>query len=88
MSPDENIDGFFLTNEVQEILGTLKKREAEILRLYYGINCERSSTLEEIAVRYDLTRERVRQIKERAIKRLKHPSRNMALRKFYNGVEA
>ena len=86
-SPDENIDGFFLSHEVLGILGTLKKREATVLRLYYGIDCERSHTLEEIAVKYDLTRERIRQIKERAIKRLKHPSRNMALRKFYSGVE-
>ena len=64
------------------------KRESEVIRLYYGIDCERSHTLEEIAAKYDLTRERIRQIKERAIKRLKHPTRNTALRKFYSEVEA
>ena len=61
--------------------------EAEVLRLYYGIDCERSHTLEEIATKYGLTRERIRQIKERAIKRLKHPSRNAILRKFYTSKE-
>ncbi len=86
-SPDENIDGFYLTNEVLGILKTLGKRESEVIRLYYGIDCERSHTLEEIAVKYDLTRERIRQIKERAIKRLKHPTRNMALKKFYSEGE-
>jgi RNA polymerase primary sigma factor len=86
-SPDENIDGYFLGNEISELLGTLKKREAEVLKLYYGIDCERSHTLEEIAAKYGLTRERIRQIKERAIKRLKHPSRNAILRKFYTSKE-
>lgn len=83
-SPDEKIDGYFLNSGIADMLQTLKKREAEVLRLYYGIDCERSHTLEEIAARYGLTRERIRQIKERAIKRLKHPSRNSTLRKFYN----
>jgi RNA polymerase primary sigma factor len=83
-SPDERIDDYFLSNEINDLLSTLKKREAEVLRLYYGIDCERSHTLEEIAAKYNLTRERIRQIKERAIKRLKHPSRNALLRKFYS----
>ncbi|OGJ89359.1 MAG: RNA polymerase subunit sigma [Candidatus Raymondbacteria bacterium RifOxyC12_full_50_8] len=82
-SPDENIDGYFLSNELGDLLNTLKRREADVLRLYYGIDCERSHTLEEIAAKYGLTRERIRQIKERAIKRLKHPSRNASLRKFH-----
>ena len=82
-SPDDSIDGYFLGGELLKILATLNKRESEVLQLYFGIDCERSHTLEEIAVKYDLTRERIRQIKEKAIKRLKHPSRNMALRKFY-----
>jgi RNA polymerase primary sigma factor len=82
-SPDEKIDDYFLSNEINDLLNTLKKREADVLRLYYGIDCERSHTLEEIAAKYGLTRERIRQIKERAIKRLKHPSRNALLRKFY-----
>ena len=86
-SPDESIDGYFLGGELLKLLATLKKREAEVLRLYYGIDCERSHTLEEIAVKYNLTRERIRQIKERAIKRLKHPSRNASLRRFYSGEE-
>src|SRR3989339_415071 len=86
-SPDESIDGYFLGGEILKLFTTLKKREAEVLRLYYGIDRERSHTLEEIAIKYDLTRERIRQIKEGAIKRLKHPSRNAALKEFYSGVE-
>ena len=82
-SPDEHIDTYFLNNEIGGLLDTLHKREARVLRLYFGIDCERSHTLEEIAVEFDLTRERIRQIKERAIRRLKHPSRNTMLRKFY-----
>ena len=84
-SPDDNINGFFLNNQVSEVLDTLKKREADVLRLYYGIDHQQRYTLEEIATRYGLTRERIRQIKERAIKRLKHPSRNAVLRQFYSG---
>jgi RNA polymerase primary sigma factor len=83
-SPDESIDGYFLGGELLKLLTTLKKREGEVIRLYFGIGCERNHTLEEIAVKYDLTRERIRQIKERAIKRLKHPSRNASLRRFYS----
>jgi len=81
-APDEEIDGYFLNNEINGLLKTLKKREADVLRLYYGIDCGQSHTLEDIAARYSLTRERVRQIKVRAIMRLRHPSRNTALRRF------
>jgi RNA polymerase primary sigma factor len=84
-APDENLDGYFLNNEMSALLDTLKEREAKVLRLYFGIDCERSHTLEEIADRFKLTRERIRQIKERAIKRLKHPTRNAMLRKFHSG---
>jgi RNA polymerase primary sigma factor len=81
--PDAEIDGYFLNNKINGLLNTLKKREAKVIRLYFGIDCEKSHTLDEIALKYGLTRERIRQIKERAIMRLKHPSRNFKLKKYY-----
>jgi RNA polymerase primary sigma factor len=81
--PDAEVDVHFLNIKVNEILSTLRTREADILRLSFGIDCEKSYTLEEIAIKYGLTRERIRQIKEKAIKRLKHPSRNSMLKMFY-----
>ena len=74
-NPDNNLMNDSLRNEIERSLSTLSYREAEVLRLYYGINCKTSLTLEEIGDQFELTRERVRQIKEKAIKRLKHTSR-------------
>lgn len=68
--------------EVERALGYLTSREAEILKLYFGLNTERSMTLEEIGRRFKLTRERVRQIKEKSIKKLRHASRSNDLRAF------
>lgn len=62
---------------------TLTPREEEIVNLYYGINCDKPHTLEEIGQKFSLTRERVRQIKAKALKRLKHPTRSQLLRDFY-----
>ena len=83
IKPDSDIDNYFLNNEINELLNTLKHREASVLKLYYGIDCNKPHTLEEIALKYGLTRERIRQIKERALTRLKHPSRSLKLKKFY-----
>jgi RNA polymerase primary sigma factor len=60
----------------------LSEREAEVLRLYYGINRDTALTLEEIGERFNLTRERVRQIKEKAIRRLRFTSRSKNLRSY------
>jgi RNA polymerase primary sigma factor len=57
-------------------------READVLRLYFGLAGEQPMTLEEIGDRFDLTRERVRQIKEKAIRRLKHTSRSKILKTY------
>lgn len=78
--PDENLDVESLKEEIESILDTINSREADIIRLYYGINNERSFTLEEISNIYGLTRERVRQIKEKALSRLKHSSRSNKLK--------
>ncbi len=73
-----------LTNDVLRSLNTLDSKERAIINLYYGIGKNYSLTLEEIGLRFGLTRERVRQIKERALRRLKNNSR-AALLKAYLG---
>ncbi|MFQ5631200.1 MAG: RNA polymerase sigma factor RpoD/SigA [bacterium] len=68
--------------EVERALATLTKREAEVVKLYFGLGREHPLTLEEIGELFNLTRERVRQIKEKAIARLRHASRSKSLRPF------
>ena len=81
-SPDKNTMAYSLRVEMKEVLGSLDDREEKVVRLYYGIGLETTYTLEEIAQRFNLTRERVRQIKEKALKRLRHPSRLQKLMRF------
>jgi len=83
-SPDKDLLGESLKIEIEKALGTLTEREAEVIILYFGINRPRPMTLEEIGNRFSLTRERVRQIKEKAIRRLRHASRSRRLRAFVN----
>ena len=79
-SPDEPLLGESLKIALEGALKTLSRREAEVIRLYFGLGRERALTLEEIREHFRLTRERVRQIKEKAIQRLRHVSRSRALR--------
>ncbi len=81
-SPDEMFLSESLTVEIQKALETLTPRQAEIIMLYFGLNKERALTLEQIGARYSLTRERVRQIKEKAIRRLQHTTRSKSLRAY------
>ncbi len=71
-----------LQKEIERAISTLAYREADVIRLYYGLNGVNPMTLEEIAEEFDLTRERVRQIKEKAIRRLKHTSRSKILKTY------
>jgi RNA polymerase primary sigma factor len=80
--PDDDLMDESLKVEIDRALATLTKREAEVVRLYFGLGQEHPLTLEEIGERFNLTRERVRQIKEKAIRRLRHTSRSRALRAF------
>ncbi|GAB4370094.1 MAG: sigma-70 family RNA polymerase sigma factor [Calditrichia bacterium] len=80
--PDDDLISESLRVEIDRALATLTKREAEVVRLYFGLGQEHPLTLEEIGERFNLTRERVRQIKEKAIRRLRHTSRSRALRAF------
>jgi RNA polymerase primary sigma factor len=71
-----------LRKEIDRAISTLTPREADVVRLYFGLNGSHPMTLEEIGEKFDLTRERVRQIKEKAISRLKHTSRSKILKSY------
>ena len=81
-SPDEPILEKALTEALEAALGTLHAREAKVLRLYFGLGDEDPMSLEGIGSRLGVTRERVRQIKEQALKRLRHASRANVLKPF------
>jgi RNA polymerase primary sigma factor len=83
-APDEELLDQSLKLEIEKALDTLTAREAEVISLYFGLNHEKALTLEEIGARFSLTRERVRQIKEKAIRRLRHASRSRSLRAYLN----
>ncbi len=80
--PDSGLINDSLRKEVQRALSTLTQREADVITLYFGLNGEHAMTLEEIGEKFNLTRERVRQIKEKAIRRLRHTSRSKALKTY------
>lgn len=82
VTPDQELMNDSLRREVQRALSTLTQREADVIALYFGLNGEHSMTLEEIGEKFNLTRERVRQIKEKAIRRLRHTSRSKALKPY------
>ncbi|MCX6286347.1 MAG: RNA polymerase sigma factor RpoD/SigA [Bacteroidetes bacterium] len=79
---DGNLIHESLSMEIQRSLATLTEKEREILNMFYGIGYPHSYTLEEIGSTFGLTRERVRQIKEKAIRRLKHSSRSRLLKSY------
>src|SRR5574342_630651 len=80
--PDDEIFERALSESIEGVLSTLKDREAKILRLYFGLEGQEPMTLEEIGSLLGITRERVRQIKEKALARLRHVSRARALESF------
>lgn len=71
-----------LRKEINRAIATLTPREADVIKLYFGLDGHHPMTLEEIGEKFDLTRERVRQIKEKAIRRLKHTSRSKILKTY------
>ena len=81
-NPDRALLNATLSIEIERALETLTPREADVIRLYFGLESKQALTLEEIGERFDLTRERVRQIKEKAIRRLKHASRSKILKTY------
>ena len=80
--PDDNLFDDSLKEDLRLALSTLKDRERAVLKMYYGIDQGHALTLNEIGERFNLTRERVRQIKEKAIRRLQHISRSVHLRPY------
>jgi RNA polymerase primary sigma factor len=81
-SPNDSLISQDLTNQVERALGTLSAKEKEILRLRFGIGDEGEHTLEEVGKRFSVTRERIRQIETKALRKLRHPLRGRALKAF------
>ena len=80
--PDKELMKESLKNEVSNVLSSLTEREAEVIKLYFGIEGDHSATLEEIGERFNLTRGRVRQIKEKALRNLRHSKRSYKLKSY------
>ena len=80
--PEHELNKESLRKDIERSLSSLTGREGDVVRLYYGLNGKHPLTLEEIGDLFDLTRERVRQIKEKAIRRLKHTSRSRMLKTY------
>ena len=81
-SPDKHLINESLTYEIERALSTLSPREAKVVKLYFGINMKHPLTLEEIGEELGLTRERVRQIKEKALKRIQYTTRSKILKTY------
>lgn len=81
-NPDDQLMKDSLSVEINRALDTLSQREADVIRLNYGIGNQPAMTLQEIGDMFDLSRERVRQIREKGIRRLKHQSKNKMLKKY------
>ena len=79
---DEELMQESLRREIERSLSTLSEKERDVINMYYGIGMNHGLTLEEIGTKFDLTRERVRQIKEKAIRRLRHTSRSRLLKAY------
>ena len=85
-SPDHLLLQNSLEDEIFAALDTLEEREREVIRLYFGLGGDAEMTLEEIGIRFRLTRERVRQIKEKALRKLRHPTRGRKLMPYSDGA--
>ena len=78
-APEQEVMKKSLENDIDELLGTLSYKEAEIIRLHFGLGNKAPLSLQEIGERFNLTKERVRQIEQKALSRLKHLSRRVKL---------
>jgi RNA polymerase primary sigma factor len=81
-SPEQHASFEILKQELQETLGTLTDREENVLRLRFGLDDGRTRTLEEVGKVFGVTRERIRQIEAKALRKLRHPSRSNQLKDF------
>ena len=80
--PAEAAAATLLKEQLNEVLETLTEREQKVLRLRFGMNDGRARTLEEVGKEFDVTRERIRQIEAKALRKLRHPSRSRKLRDY------
>ena len=80
--PAEAAAATLLKEQLDEVLDTLTEREQKVLRLRFGMNDGRARTLEEVGKEFDVTRERIRQIEAKALRKLRHPSRSRKLRDY------
>lgn len=81
-APSEAASFMLLKEQLMEVLGTLTSREEKVLKLRFGLEDGRSRTLEEVGQMFDVTRERIRQIEAKALRKLRHPSRSKKLKDF------
>ena len=81
-APEESAHNTMLKEQLNEVLATLTEREAMVLKLRFGLDDNKARTLEEVGERFDVTRERIRQIEAKALRKLRHPSRSKKLRDF------
>ncbi len=81
-APEESVIDGSLREEINSVLNTLSRKEADIIQYRFGLNGRRPMSLKEIGTRYKLTKERIRQIEKKALKRLQHPSRSHSLRSY------
>jgi RNA polymerase primary sigma factor len=82
MSPEQQAANEMLKEQLAEVLNTLSDREEEVLRLRFGLDDGKTRTLEEVGQHFEVTRERIRQIEAKALRKLRHPSRSSQLRDF------
>ena len=83
-SPSEQAADVLLREHIEEVMQTLTPREAKVLKLRFGLQDGRMRTLEEVGKEFDVTRERIRQIEAKALRKLRHPSRSKRLKDFMN----
>ena len=82
LSPVDSATSESLSEATREVLASLTPREAKVLRMRFGIDMNTDHTLEEVGKQFDVTRERIRQIEAKALRKLRHPSRSELLRSF------
>ena len=82
MSPEEYTTNELLKDEIDDILLTLTEREEKVIRLRFGLEDGKARTLEEVGQMFGVTRERIRQIEAKALRKLRHPSRSRKLRDY------
>ncbi|HBI51245.1 MAG TPA: RNA polymerase sigma factor RpoD, partial [Ruminococcaceae bacterium] len=81
-APAEAASQMLLKEQLDDVLGTLTEREGKVLRLRFGLDDGRQRTLEEVGKEFNVTRERIRQIEAKALRKLRHPSRSKKLKDF------